>query len=178
MDKYILIPLLPLAAFTINILFGKQVLKDRAHWISTLAVLGSFIISLITFFEVVNGKTLNYDVYTWVLSGSFKVSIGFMIDPLSAIMLIVVTTVSLLVHIYSSGYMQGDPGYYRFFSYLSLFTFSMLMLVLGNNLLQLYFGWEAVGLCSGTKRRALRMPVRRPSSSTASAISASALASS
>jgi NADH-quinone oxidoreductase subunit L len=148
MDKYILIPLLPLAAFTINILFGKQVLKDRAHWISTLAVLGSFIISLITFFEVVNGKTLNYDVYTWVLSGSFKVSIGFMIDPLSAIMLIVVTTVSLLVHIYSSGYMQGDPGYYRFFSYLSLFTFSMLMLVLGNNLLQLYFGWEAVGLCS------------------------------
>ena len=148
MDKYILIPLLPLAAFTINILFGKQVLKDRAHWISTLAVLGSFIISLVTFFEVVNGKTLNYDVYTWVLSGSFKVSIGFMIDPLSAIMLIVVTTVSLLVHIYSSGYMHGDPGYYRFFSYLSLFTFSMLMLVLGNNLLQLYFGWEAVGLCS------------------------------
>ncbi|HMK60326.1 MAG TPA: NADH-quinone oxidoreductase subunit L [Dissulfurispiraceae bacterium] len=148
MDKYTLIPLLPLTAFIINILIGKQVFKDRAHWVATLAVFGSFLIAVITFFEVVNGKNLNYDAYTWVISGSFKVSIGFLIDPLTAIMLIVVTTVSLLVHIYSSGYMHGDPGYYRFFSYLSLFTFSMLMLVMGNNLLQLYFGWEAVGLCS------------------------------
>ena len=148
MDKYTLIPILPLAAFVINILVGKQLFKERAHWVSTLAVFGSFLIAVITFFEVVNGKNLNYDAYTWVLSGSFKVSIGFLIDPLTAIMLIVVTTVSLLVHIYSSGYMHGDPGYYRFFSYLSLFTFSMLMLVMGNNLLQLYFGWEAVGLCS------------------------------
>jgi NADH-quinone oxidoreductase subunit L len=148
MDKYVLIPLLPLAAFAINIIFGKHVTKERANWIATLAVLGSFLISVVTFFEVVNGAKLNYDVYTWVLSGSFKVSVGFLIDPLTAIMLIVVTTVSLLVHIYSSGYMHGDPGYYRFFSYLSLFTFSMLMLVMGNNLLQLYFGWEAVGLCS------------------------------
>ncbi|HTZ18954.1 MAG TPA: NADH-quinone oxidoreductase subunit L [Dissulfurispiraceae bacterium] len=148
MDKYVLIPLLPLAAFTVNILFGRHVIKDRAHWIAILAVLGSFLISVCTFFEVVNGHTRNYDVYTWVLSGSFKVSVGFLIDQLTAIMLIVVTTVSLLVHIYSVGYMHGDPGYYRFFSYLNLFTFSMLMLVMGNNLLQLYFGWEAVGLCS------------------------------
>ncbi len=148
MDKYVLIPLLPLAAFTVNIIFGRHLIKERAHWVAILAVLGSFLISVSTFFEVVSGQTHNYDVYTWVLSGSFKVSVGFLIDQLTAIMLIVVTTVSLLVHIYSAGYMHGDPGYYRFFSYLSLFTFSMLMLVMGNNLLQLYFGWEAVGLCS------------------------------
>ncbi|MEW6117544.1 MAG: NADH-quinone oxidoreductase subunit L [Nitrospirota bacterium] len=148
MDKYTLIPLLPLAAFCINILFGRFLIKDRAHWIAISAVLGSFIIAVMTFGEVAQGKTVNQDVYSWIVSGNFKVTIGFLIDQLTAIMLIVVTSVSLLVHIYSVGYMHGDPGYYRFFSYLSLFTFSMLMLVMGNNLLQLYFGWEAVGLCS------------------------------
>ncbi|MCL4491519.1 MAG: NADH-quinone oxidoreductase subunit L [Nitrospirae bacterium] len=148
MDKYILIPLLPLTAFIINILFGKSVTKDKAHWVAILAVLGSFVLALHTFTEVLGGKTVNQDVYTWFVSGSFRVSMGFLIDQLTAIMLIVVTSISLLVHIYSVGYMHGDGGYYRFFSYLSLFTFSMLMLVMGNNLLQLYFGWEAVGLCS------------------------------
>jgi NADH-quinone oxidoreductase subunit L len=148
MDKYLLIPLLPLIAFAINIIFGKGIIKERAHWIAILAVLGSFVISVSTLMEVLNGKIINYDVYSWIVSGSFKVTVGFLIDQLTAIMLIVVTSVSLLVHIYSVGYMHGDPGYYRFFSYLSLFTFSMLMLVTGNNLLQLYFGWEAVGLCS------------------------------
>ncbi|MCL5978091.1 MAG: NADH-quinone oxidoreductase subunit L [Nitrospirae bacterium] len=148
MDKYLLIPLLPLTAFAINIIFGKGIIKERAHWISILAVLGSFAIAVSTFIEVLNGKTINYDVYNWIVSGNFKVTVGFLIDQLTAIMLIVVTSVSLLVHIYSVGYMHGDGGYYRFFAYLSLFTFSMLMLVMGNNLLQLYFGWEAVGLCS------------------------------
>lgn len=148
MDKYLLIPLLPLAAFAVNIIFGRAVIKERAHWVSILAVLGSFVISALTFIEVLNGKIINYDVYSWIVSGNFKVTVGFLIDQLTAIMLIVVTSVSLLVHIYSAGYMHGDSGYYRFFSYLSLFTFSMLMLVMGNNLLQLYFGWEAVGLCS------------------------------
>ncbi|MCL4537884.1 MAG: NADH-quinone oxidoreductase subunit L [Nitrospirae bacterium] len=148
MDKYLLIPLLPLIAFTINIIFGKGIIKERAHWIAILAVLGSFAIAVSTLIEVLNGKTINYDVYSWIVSGSFKVTVGFLIDQLTAIMLIVVTSVSLLVHIYSVGYMHGDKGYYRFFAYLSLFTFSMLMLVMGNNLLQLYFGWEAVGLCS------------------------------
>jgi len=147
MDKYLFIPLLPLIGFCINICFGKF-FQDKAHWVSILAVLGSFIISVITFIEVAQGKIINYDVYSWVVSGDFKVSIGFLIDQLTAVMLIVVTSVSLLVHIYSVGYMHGDTGYYRFFSYLNLFTFSMLMLVTGNNLLQLYFGWEAVGLCS------------------------------
>lgn len=148
MDKYILIPLLPLIAFAINIIFGKWVIKDRAHWIAIPAVAGSFILSIITFTEVAAGRIINYDIYSWIVSGDFRVSIGFLIDQLTAIMLIVVTSVSLLVHIYSVGYMHGDPGYYRFFSYLSLFTFSMLMLVTGNNLLQLYLGWELVGLCS------------------------------
>ncbi len=148
MDKYVLIPLLPFIAFAINIIFGKKIFKEKAHWVAIVAVLGSFIAAVSTFIEVVNGNIINYDVYSWIVSGNFKVSIGFLIDQLTAIMLIVVTSVSLLVHIYSVGYMHGDKGYYRFFAYLSLFTFSMLMLVMGNNLLQMYFGWEAVGLCS------------------------------
>lgn len=148
MEQYILIPLLPLIAFAVNIIFGRSVIKNNAHWIAISAVGASFILSLVTFFEVASGKTVNFDAYSWIVSGSFKVTIGFLIDQLTAIMLIVVTSVSLLVHIYSVGYMHGDKGYYRFFSYLSLFTFSMLMLVMGNNLLQMYFGWEAVGLCS------------------------------
>jgi NADH-quinone oxidoreductase subunit L len=151
MTKYTLIPLLPLVGFLITILFGRQFLKDKTHYVSISAVFGSFVISVITFFEVATHaiKTPLYiNVLDWIFSGTFKVSFGFMIDPLTAIMLIVVTTVSLLVHIYSVGYMHGDDGYYRFFSYLNLFTFSMLMLVTANNLLQLYFGWEAVGLCS------------------------------
>lgn len=148
MDKYLLIPLLPLIAFFINIIFGKGIIKERAHWIAIPAVFGSFIIAISTFIDVLDGRIINYDIYTWIISGTFKASVGFLIDQLTAVMLIVVTSVSLLVHIYSVGYMYGDTGYYRFFSYLSLFTFSMLMLVMGNNLLQLYFGWEAVGLCS------------------------------
>ncbi len=148
MDKYLLIPLLPLIAFTINIILGRTIIKEKAHWIAIPAVFGSFVLSISTFIDVLGGKVINYDIYTWIISGTFKPSIGFLIDQLTAVMLIVVTSVSLLVHIYSVGYMHGDKGYYRFFSYLSLFTFSMLMLVMGNNLLQLYFGWEAVGLCS------------------------------
>ncbi|MBA4348552.1 MAG: NADH-quinone oxidoreductase subunit L [Thermodesulfovibrio sp.] len=149
MEKYVvLIPLLPLIGFFINILLGRAVTKDKAHSVAILAVFGSFLFSLMAFYEVAQGNTLNYDVYSWVVCGNFKVTIGFLIDQLTVIMLIVVTTVSLLVHIYSVGYMHGDPGYYRFFSYLNLFTFSMLMLVTSNNLLQLYLGWEAVGLCS------------------------------
>jgi NADH-quinone oxidoreductase subunit L len=148
MANYLLIPFLPLAAFLINIIFGRKFIRDKAHWVSVPAVVVSWVISVITLFDVIGGKTLNVDLYTWITSGTFKVSVGFLIDPLTAVMLIVVTTVSSLVHIYSIGYMHGDKGYYRFFSYLSLFTFSMLMLVMANNFLQLYFGWEAVGLCS------------------------------
>ncbi len=148
MDKYLLIPFLPLAAFFVNIIFGKNLIRDRAHWVAVPAVLISWLISVATLSDVIGGKTVNEDLYTWIVSGDFRVSVGFLIDQLTVVMLIVVTTVSSLVHIYSVGYMHGDKGYYRFFSYLSLFTFSMLMLVMSNNFLQLYFGWEAVGLCS------------------------------
>lgn len=148
MKLYQLIPLLPLIGFFINILFGRWFIKDKAHWVACGAVLASWVISLITFADVSGGKIINEDLYSWIISGSFRASVGFLIDPLTAVMLIVVTTVSSLVHIYSIGYMHGDKGYYRFFSYLNLFTFSMLMLVMANNFLQLYFGWEAVGLCS------------------------------
>ncbi|HXX58289.1 MAG TPA: NADH-quinone oxidoreductase subunit L [Thermodesulfovibrionales bacterium] len=148
MNNYLLIPFLPLAAFFINIIFGRKLIRNNAHWVSTLAVLVSWVISLMTLADVLRGGTLNRDLYTWISSGGFRVSVGFLVDQLTAVMLIVVTTVSSLVHIYSIGYMHGDKGYYRFFAYLSLFTFSMLMLVMANNFLQLYFGWEAVGLCS------------------------------
>ncbi len=148
MQYYLLIPLLPLGAFFFNLLLGKKVVRRQAHWPSTLAVAGSLVVSVMVLMDVLSGKTLNKDLYVWIVSGNFKVSIGFMFDQLTVVMLIVVTSVSFLVHVYSIGYMQEDPGYYRFYAYLSLFTFSMLMLVTANNFLQLYFGWEAVGLCS------------------------------
>jgi NADH-quinone oxidoreductase subunit L len=148
MNSYALIPFLPLAAFVINILFGRRYLKENAHWVSILAVAASWVLAVSALFEVIGGKSFNFDLYTWMLSGGFRVSVGFLIDQLTVVMLIVVTTCSTLIHIYSVGYMHGDSGYYRFFSYLSLFTFSMLMLVMANNFLQLYFGWEGVGLCS------------------------------
>lgn len=146
--KYALIPLLPLIAFIINILFGRRYIKDKAHWVSVPAVAGSFILAVSAFMDVKAGNVINIDIYNWIASGSFKVAIGFLIDPLTAVMLIVVTSISSLIFIYSIGYMHGDGGYYRFFAYLSLFVFSMLILVMANNFLLLYFGWEAVGLCS------------------------------
>ena len=149
MKYYLLIPFLPLAAFLINILLGKEVLRDKAHWPSILAVVGAWLVTIFNVLpQVMAGKIINEDLYTWIASGTFNVSVGFLIDPLTAVMLVVVTTCASLIHIYAVGYMHGDSGYYRFFAYMSLFTFCMLMLVMGNNFLQLYFGWEGVGLCS------------------------------
>ncbi|UCH45307.1 MAG: NADH-quinone oxidoreductase subunit L [Nitrospiraceae bacterium] len=145
---YTLIPLLPLLAFIINILFGRDYIRDKAHLIAVPAVAGSFLLSLVAFAGVLKGEVINVNVYSWIVSGDFNVSIGFLIDQLTAIMLMVVTSISTLIFIYSIGYMHGDKGYYRFFAYLSLFVFSMLILVMANNFLLLYFGWEAVGLCS------------------------------
>ena len=145
---YILIPLLPLCSCVITLLLGKKYFRFSAHVIPIMAVFTSWILSLIALWSVINGNVFNQDIYTWITSGNFNVTVGFLVDQLTAVMLIVVTTVSLLVHIYSIGYMRGEEGFYRFFAYLSLFTFSMLMLVMANNFLQLYFGWEAVGLCS------------------------------
>jgi NADH-quinone oxidoreductase subunit L len=141
------IPLLPLASFVLTLLLGKR-WGTRAHWLPIITVLLSFCCALLAFFRVRSGEIINQDIYTWIESGNLSVSVGFLVDPLTAVMLIVVTSISSLVHIYSVGYMKGEEGYYRFFAYLSLFTFSMLMLVLGNNFLQLFFGWEAVGLSS------------------------------
>ena len=148
MKYYLLIPFLPLAAFIINILLGKEVLRDKAHWPSVLAVVGSWLVTMTILPDIIAGKVINEDLYSWIVSGKFNVAVGFLIDPLTAVMLVVVTTCASLIHIYAIGYMHGDTGYYRFFAYLSLFTFCMLMLVMGNNFLQLYFGWEGVGLCS------------------------------
>ncbi len=143
-----LIPFLPLASFVFTILFGNRLGEKRAHFVPIATVLASLALSIVALGDVLNGTRINADLYTWIQSGSFTVSVGFLLDQLTVVMLIVVTSISSLVHIYSVGYMHGDPGYPRFFAYLSLFTFSMLMLVTGNNFLQLYFGWEAVGLSS------------------------------
>jgi NADH-quinone oxidoreductase subunit L len=144
-----LIPLFPTVAALINGLFGRKYMRHHySDYIATGAVMTSFLISLIVFFEVVAGARLNTDYWDWIVSGDFQVSFGFMIDPLTAIMLVVVTGISSLIHLYSIGYMHDDEGYYRFFTYLSMFTVSMLILVMGNNYLLMFLGWEGVGLCS------------------------------
>ena len=145
--KYALIPLLPLAAFIIVGLFGHWI-RERAHWIAVPAVFMSFLLAIVTFIDVAQGQPVQMTLYSWVTSGSFQVNIGFYIDRLAAAMLLLVTIVSGLVLLYSIGYMRNDPGYSRFFAYIALFTFSMLMLVMSDNFLQLYVFWEAVGLCS------------------------------
>ena len=144
-----LIPALPLVAFLITILVGRWYIKDSAHWLPIIAMGVAFVLSLITFWEI-RGAEHAYIVklFDWITVGSFSVPIALQVDQLSAVMLLVVTGVGFLIFVYSKGYMHGDPGYYRFYAYMSLFGFSMLMLVLGANYLLLYFGWEAVGLCS------------------------------
>lgn len=142
------IPLLPLIASAIIGLFGRQLPRSAAHWLTILGVGAACLLSIKVLNATMHGFTHNADLYTWALSGDIKFSVGFLIDNLTAMMMVVVTFVSLMVHIYTIGYMHEDPGYSRFFSYISLFTFSMLMLVMSNNFMQLFFGWEAVGLVS------------------------------
>ncbi len=145
---YLLVPLAPLFGAIVAGLFGKWVGRAGAHTVTIAGVAVSLVASLIVLFDVLAGNTFNGSVYTWAQIGGLTLEVGFLIDTLSAIMMVVVTSVSLAVHVYTIGYMQDDPGYQRFFSYISLFTFSMLMLVMSNNFLQLFFGWEAVGLVS------------------------------
>ncbi|RFU43793.1 NADH-quinone oxidoreductase subunit L [Paraburkholderia sp. DHOC27] len=142
------VPLAPLAGSLIAGLFGKAVGRAGAHTVTILGVAISFILSAIVFLDVMNGASFNATVYEWMSVGKLKFEVGFLVDSLTAMMMCVVTFVSLMVHIYTIGYMAEDDGYQRFFSYIALFTFSMLMLVMSNNLLQLFFGWEAVGLVS------------------------------
>ncbi|HSF68637.1 MAG TPA: NADH-quinone oxidoreductase subunit L [Nitrospiraceae bacterium] len=144
---YEFIPLLPLVSFLILGLFGHWI-KEKAHLVAVPAVLVSWSLSLLVFFDVANGHQTSFPLYTWLTSGTLDIHIGFSIDRLTAVMLLLITTVSSLVHVYTIGYMRGDAGYARFFSYIALFTFSMLMLVMADNLLQLFIFWEAVGLCS------------------------------
>jgi NADH-quinone oxidoreductase subunit L len=145
---YLIVPLAPLMAAIVAGLFGRVIGRAGAHWVTIVAVGISFFASCIVFVDVLNGNGYNGSVYTWLTSGGTRFEIGFLIDRLTALMMVVVTFVSWMVHIYTIGYMADDPGYQRFFAYISLFTFSMLMLVMANNFLQLFFGWEAVGLVS------------------------------
>ncbi len=147
------VPLAPLVGATLAGILGTRlggnILGKRlTHSLTILGVLVSFVLSVMTLLAVMDGARFNETLYTWMVVGGLKIEIGFLIDGLSAMMMCVVTFVSLMVHIYTIGYMEEDEGYNRFFAYISLFTFSMLMLVMSNNMLQLFFGWEAVGLVS------------------------------
>src|SRR2546422_5820278 len=145
---YLLVPLAPLVGAIVVGLWGPKLGRAASHWICILGVAVSTIGSAFILRDVMAGNGFNGDIYIWMTSGDLRFAIGFLIDPLTALMITVVSFVSLMVHIYTIGYMADDPGYTRFFSYISLFTFSMLMLVMANNFLQLFFGSEAVGLVS------------------------------
>ncbi|QOD81825.1 NADH-quinone oxidoreductase subunit L [Chromobacterium haemolyticum] len=147
---YLLIALAPLAGSIIAGLFGWAIGRRASHVVTIAGVALSAALSLKVLHAFLTGQAevFNGPVYTWLTVGGYEFSVGFLVDSLTAMMLVVVTSVSLMVHIYTIGYMQEDPGYQRFFSYISLFTFSMLMLVMSNNFIQLFFGWEAVGLVS------------------------------
>ncbi len=147
---YLAIPLASLFGAIMAGFFGKVIGRRGAHTVTIAGVATSLVLSLLAFNHIVleGGDIYNQTVYTWMVSDGITFEIGFLIDTLTVMMLCVVTGVSLMVHLYTIGYMHDDPGYQRFFSYISLFTFSMLMLVMSNNFLQLFFGWEAVGLVS------------------------------
>lgn len=145
---YLLVPLAPLAGAIVAGLFCRVIPRWLAHTATILGVAVAFITSIVIFQDVLAGGRFDGTVYQWLASGKYKFEVGFLIDKLTVTMMLVVTSVSLMVHLYTIGYMKEDPGYNRFFSYISLFTFSMLMLVMSNNFMQLFFGWEAVGLVS------------------------------
>jgi NADH-quinone oxidoreductase subunit L len=149
----LVVPLAPLVGSALAGIFGTQfggnwIGRRLSHTLTILGVLVAFILSAMTLKSVIDGARFNETLYTWMVVGGLKMEVGFLIDSLTAMMMCVVTFVSLMVHIYTIGYMEEDEGYNRFFAYISLFTFSMLMLVMSNNMLQLFFGWEAVGLVS------------------------------
>ena len=147
------VPLAPLVGSALAGIFGTKfggnwIGRRLSHTLTILGVLVAFILSAMTLKSVIDGARFNETLYTWMVVGGLKMEVGFLVDSLTAMMMCVVTFVSLMVHIYTIGYMEEDEGYNRFFAYISLFTFSMLMLVMSNNMLQLFFGWEAVGLVS------------------------------
>jgi NADH-quinone oxidoreductase subunit L len=145
-----LIPLFPALGALINGLLGYRVTRERAHWIAVGAVGLSLLLALIVIIRTIfnPSEPIHAKLYTWVFAGAFSADMALLVDPLSAIMLFVVCGVGFLVHVYSIGYMHGDEGYPRFFTYLNLFMMSMLILVLADNYLLMFVGWEGVGLCS------------------------------
>jgi NADH-quinone oxidoreductase subunit L len=147
---YLTIVLAPLTAAIVAGLFGARIGRAGAHWVTIAGVALSFVLSLLVLKNVAldGAAVYNETIYRWASVGGINMEVGFLIDHLTALMMTVVTFVSLAVHVYTIGYMHDDPGYQRFFSYISLFTFAMLMLVMSNNFLQLFFGWEAVGVVS------------------------------
>jgi NADH-quinone oxidoreductase subunit L len=152
-DLVWLIPLCPLIGSVINGLLGKKIKNETIiGGIAAGAVFASFMVACGILFQLLSlpaeQRVFEKTIFTWIHSGNFKADIGFLIDPLSAVMLMVVTGIGFLIHLYSIGYMHGEEGFYRYFCYLNLFTFSMLCLVAGNNLLLMFVGWEGVGLCS------------------------------
>jgi NADH-quinone oxidoreductase subunit L len=147
---YLTIVLAPLLGSIIAGLFGGLIGRSGAHWVTIIGVGISSILSMVAYKTIVfdGGEVFNQTIYTWLSIGSLDMNVGFLVDQLSVTMMVVVTFVSWMIHIYTIGYMHDDPGYQRFFSYISLFTFAMLMLVMSNNFMQLFFGWEGVGLVS------------------------------
>ena len=145
-----LVPLFPLIGFLINGFFGKKISKGLSGTIATLSVASSFVLSLLIFFELEHSatKTNIVTVFSWINSDTLKIPFEFLVDPLSALFLLIITGIGSLIHLYSMGYMHDDDGFARFFTYLNLFVFFMLLLVLGNNYLIMFVGWEGVGLCS------------------------------
>jgi NADH-quinone oxidoreductase subunit L len=152
LDAVWLIPALPLAGFLILLLAGKRLGEPAAGWLATVMCAGSFVASVVVYAgllgEPEEGRQFTQTLFAWVPSGGLRVDVGFLADPLSITMALFVTGVSALIHMYAIGYMRGDPDFSQFFVYMNLFVFSMLMLVLGSNLLVTFLGWEGVGACS------------------------------
>ena len=152
LDYVGLIPLFPAIGFAVNLFFGRRMAKGTVGWIACGAIGLSFLVSLLVFFDLLKlppaDRSVETILYTWILSGEFQANVGFLVDPLSMVMMMVVSGVSLIIHIYSYGYMHDDSDFPRYFTYLNLFVFFMLILVSANNFLLLFVGWEGVGLCS------------------------------
>src|SRR5688500_3402497 len=145
-----LVPLFPLIGFIINGFFGKRISKGLSGAIASVSILASFIVSVLVFVELQGSsqKENVVNIFSWINSGTLKIPFEFLVDPLSVVFLLIITGIGFLIHVYSVGYMHDDDGFARFFTYLNLFVFFMLLLVMGNNYLITFVGWEGVGLCS------------------------------
>jgi len=153
MVKYFyLITVLPLAGFLINGILGYKIKNEKVSGIiGSLTILGSFVITILAYMELLkldeHSRSITVPLFDWINSGSLNISAAYYVDPLSVVMCLIVTGVGFLIHIYSIGYMHGDRGFARFFAFLNLFIFAMLNLVLADNFLLMFLGWEGVGLC-------------------------------